>query len=57
MKKAYLMIEVVIAIMGLSILLSSMIQVYSERETSKAYLFIPVSQKCEILCALQKLQP
>lgn len=57
MKKAFLMIEVVVTIMGLSILLFSMIQVFKESETAKSYLFIPVSQKCEILCALQKLQP
>lgn len=57
MKKAFLMIEVVVTIMGLSILLASMILVFKESETTKPYLFIPVSQKCEILCALQKLQP
>ncbi len=57
MKKAFLMIEAVIAIMGISILLTSMIQVFNERDTSKPYLFIAISQHCEILCALQKLQP
>jgi len=57
MKRAFLMIEVVIALLGLSLLLSSTTLIYKDRGKRTSYQFIPVTQKCEISCALQKLQP
>lgn len=51
------MIEVIIALLGLSLLLSSISLIYTERGTMTSYHFIQITQKCEIVCGLQKLQP
>jgi len=57
MKKAYLMIEMLLILSGLIMLLDLGISVWTNRSNESLNNWISVTSTCEVLCAIEKALP
>jgi len=51
------MIELLVVMVGVSILIQILSYVTSTLKEKEQYTFIPVDEHCEVLCALEKRMP
>lgn len=51
------MIELVVVLIGITILIQLLSFVFSTTQEKDAYAFIMIDDRCEVVCALEKLMP
>lgn len=57
MRKAFMMIELTVVLIGITILIQLMAFCFSTLKDRSSYEFITVNDRCEVVCALDKPMP
>ena len=53
MKKAFLMIEMILILSALIVVLNLVLSVFSLRQSAQPFEFTKISKSCEVLCAIE----